>query len=161
MKTFITTSSKAHTGYELHIVDDKGKTTVKLIDTKAPGEPYTLVLPENPSNRKYFSTKKLQELPPEGLELTYKETRSLGKRLPGSGSTQKLTDFATPEELKVYENLLAKWKERREMAKKASEDPIKKAEDKIAKLQAEVERLRAEKAAKEAAEKATKEAKGE
>lgn len=141
MKTIITTSSQARTGYELHIVDDEGKVTVKLLNETYPGEPTTLVLPENPANRKYFSTKKLETIGDEGLELTYKEPRVLGKRLPGSGSTQKLTDFATEEELKVYNNLLEKWKQRREEAKKKADDPIAKLKAQIAKYEAKIKEL--------------------
>lgn len=142
MKTLITTSSKAKTGYELRITDDQGKTIVKLIDSTYPGEPTTLVLPENPANRKYFSTKKLETIGEEGLELTYKEPRVLGPRLPGSGSTQKLTDFATEEELKVYNNLLTKWKERREEAKKMANDPMAKALRELERAKAKVEALK-------------------
>lgn len=119
----ITTSEKSRTGYELHITDEQGKTRVELINSYDPNRPTSLQLPENPANWKYYSTKKLETIPEGGIELTYKAPRTLGPRLPGSGMTQKITDFATDEELKVYNNLLEKWKQRREEAKVKTNDP--------------------------------------
>lgn len=144
MATFIKTSSKSRTGYELHITDENGHTRVELINSYDPNRPTSLQLPENPANWKYFSTKKLEAIPEEGLELTYKAPRVLGPRLPGSGMTQKITDFATPEELEVYNNLLEKWKARREEAKTKANDPLEKAKRQYERAQAKYEALMAE-----------------
>lgn len=141
---FIKTSQKSRTGYELHITDEQGQTRVELINSYDPNRPTSLQLPENPANWKYFSTKKLETIPEEGIELTYKAPRTLGPRLPGSGMTQKITDFATEEELKVYNNLLEKWKARREEAKTKANDPIEKAKRQFERAQAKYKALMAE-----------------
>lgn len=149
MKTIITTSSTAKTGYELRITDEQGKVTVKAIDKFYPGEPTTLVLPENPTHRQYFSTKKLEEV--DELELTVKEPRKLGPRLPGNGSTKKLLDYLTDEERKVYDNLV-------EVAKKRRDEDKKKPMSEVDKAKAAYERAKAK---YEAMAKAAEEAKGE
>ena len=149
MKTFIIYDEKSRTKYSLRIVADDGKVQVTPIDRTYPGEPTTLVLPDNPSNRKYFSTKKLEEIGEDGLELTYKESKTFGPRLPGSTSPRKpLEDYLEPDERKLYDELMAKARARREEANKpkpltelekaqrAYERELKKLEEAKAKFQA-------------------------
>lgn len=143
MATYIRRSTQSKTGYELVITDEQGQTRVELINKFDACRPTSLELPENPSNRKYYSTLRLQDMPEEGIELTYKATRVLGPRLPGSQVTQKITDFATDEELKVYNNLLEKWKQRREEAKKKANDPLEKARRQYENAQKKYEALMA------------------
>lgn len=129
MRTFIIYDEQSKTKYSLKFVDDQGNETVKTIDRFYPGEPTTLVLPENPANRKYFSTKKLEEIGDDGLELTYKESKTYGPRLPGESSPRKpLEDWLTEDERKVYDELMAKARERRaEAQKKPTLTPVEKA----------------------------------
>ena len=129
MRTFIVYDEQSNTNYSLKFVDDNGNETVKTIDRFYPGEPTTLVLPENPANRKYFSTKKLEEIGENGLELTYKESKTYGPRLPGESSPRKpLEDWLTPDERKQYDELMTIARERRaEAQKKPTLTPVEKA----------------------------------
>lgn len=149
MQTFIIYDEKSRTQYSLKLVADDGKVQVVPIDRTYPGEPTTLVLPDNPSNRKYFSTKKLETIGEDGLELTYKESKTFGPRLPGSTSPRKpLEDYLEPDERKLYDELMAKARARREEANKpkpltelekaqrAYERELKKYEEAKAKFQA-------------------------
>ena len=129
MRTFIIYDEQSKTKYSLKFVDDSGKESFKTIDRFYPGEPTTLVLPENPANRKYFSTKKLEEIDEGGLELTYKESKTYGPRLAGESAPRKpLEDWLTPDERKQYDELMAIARERRaEAQKKPTLTPVEKA----------------------------------
>ena len=115
MKVYIC-KGESLTGYVLK-VDDEGFVNELKIDRTYPGEPTTLVLPENPSNRKYFSSKKVDNSEEERVELTFKESRSLGPR-EGNSPRKSLVDYLTDEERAICKDLMEKAKARREEANK-------------------------------------------
>ena len=137
--TIIRKSTLSATGYEL-VVDGN----VVLIDKTYPGEATTLVLPENPSNRKYFSSKKVDAAGGE-VELEYKESRTLGPR---SESTPRkgLEDYLEGEDKELYLALVEKAKKAREEAhKKVPLTEEEKLLRIIARETAKLEALRAKK----------------
>ena len=117
MKTYITTNPSTPTGYEVQVVHEDGHIDatpiVELVD-----DGRTLKLPANPSNRKYYNLKKVMSS--EGpVELTYKETRTLGNtstptttKAPTKGWVEYLTD----EEKVIYDELKAKAEYRAQVA---------------------------------------------
>ena len=139
MKVYIC-KGESLTGYVLK-VDDEGFVSELKIDRTYPGEPTTLVLPENPSNRKYFSSKKVDNSEEECVELTYKESRSLGPR-EGNSPRKSLVDYLTDEEKIIYEDLMEKAKARREEANKkpklTEKEKIERAIEKYKKRLAEL-----------------------
>lgn len=89
-KIIITNESK--TGYAL---DDNG--TILNID-EIVDDGKTLKLPENSSNRRYYSVKKVQE---GKTELTYKASMTYGPREP----KKKWEDYLSDEERQVIEDI--------------------------------------------------------
>lgn len=127
MKTFITTSSKAATGYELRVQNDDNSVDVMYIEKTYPNEPYTLVLPQNPSNRKYFNSKKV-DAAGGSIELTYKESKVLGPRAEGGEPRKKLEDYMSDEEKATIQAIMEAARKRREEAtKKVPMSPVEKA----------------------------------
>lgn len=134
MSTFITKSTNSTTGYEIVIKDEKGA----IVETKAiesiVDEGKTLKLPENPSNRKFYSLKKVEEANGT-VELTYKDSIKLGERSSTSTSS-KLDDYMTEEEKQIIADIKAKAEARREQAKKDAadkkNDPVEKARKRVA-----------------------------
>lgn len=112
MKTIITTNPAAKTGYEIRF-DGQTHEIVEIVDNGK-----TLKLPENPSNRKYFSIEKVQKAGGE-IELTYKETKTLGPKT-NDGTTRTVkndwTKYLTEEEKVAYEELKAKAERRAQIA---------------------------------------------
>ena len=131
MKTYITKSENAATGYELRIVHDNGEVEVKYIETTYKGEPKTLVLPENPSNRKYFNSDKVDKAGGT-IELTYKESKTLGQKVSeGKPATKKIDaieQYLTEDELKVWNELKEKAQLRATLAKAKAEAEAAQAE---------------------------------
>ena len=141
MKVQITKNAKAATGYAIVTIDDNGVETVQLIDKTYPNEPYTLVLPANESNRKYFNSKKV-EAAGGTIELTYKESKTIGPRTE-SAPRKGLEEYLDENDKKLYLALVEKAKKAREEAnKKTPKTEVEKAMDKIAKLQALVAELK-------------------
>ena len=137
-KTIITRNTNSTTGYAISIYEDDALTQSILIE-EIVDEGKTLKLPENPSNRKYFSIKKVEEAGGE-IELTYKETVKLG----ANTNRKALKDYLTAEEQAAIDALLNKARERQEAAREAAKKPVSKEEKlkaKIAKLQAELAAL--------------------
>lgn len=140
MKVQITKNANAATGYAIVTTDDNGVETVQLIDKTYPNEPYTLVLPANESNRKYFNSKKV-EAAGGTIELTYKESKTFGPRTE-STPRKGLEEYLNEEDKKLYLALIEKAKKAREEAnKKSPKTELEKAIEKIAKLQALVVEL--------------------
>lgn len=135
MKTIIRTSTISTTGYELVIIDEQGNETVHVLNDKPKNEPYTLILPTNPSNRKYFSSKKVDEAGGE-IELAYKESRTLGSRAETSPRKQ-LHEYLSDDEQALFLSLLEKAKMNREQEQKKVMTPEEKLKARIARLQAE------------------------
>lgn len=130
MKVYITYNDEAKTGYGLEFVEDNGKIVYSPIDKTYPGEKTTLVLPENPVNRKYFSANKVDNAKDNRIELTYKETRTLGPRPEGKTINRKsIEEYMTDEERATYLEILEKARQRREEAnKKPKMTELEKAE---------------------------------
>lgn len=116
MKTVIRKSQESKTGYEMVIIDDENNESIYLLNDKPKNEPFTLILPENPSNRKYFNTKKVDNSGGE-IELTYKETMTFGPRSE-TNNRKPLEDYLNDEDKKLYLSLIEKAKKNREEATK-------------------------------------------
>ena len=139
MKTFITRNAEAKTGYAIVTKEDDGNIVdIMLINEYDPSNPKSLKLPENPSNRKYFSIEKIGD----EVELTYKETKVLGPR----GNSKKIEDYITDEEKAIITDIMAKAKARKEADKPRELTPVEKAQLKIEKAKKELEKLLAEEA---------------
>lgn len=136
MKTIIR-KGNSNTGYELVTIDDQNNEVVKPIEKTYPNEPYTLILPANEVNRKYFNSKKVDNAGGE-IELTYKETRLLGPRTE-STPRKGLEEYLEGEEKELYLKLVEKAKKNRdsinkpltelEKAKRAYERALKKVQE--------------------------------
>ena len=141
MKTTIRKSTTSTTGYEIVFGD-----TVLPIDKTYPNEPFTLVLPENPSNRKYFNSKKVDNAGGE-IELDYKESKKFGPR----AAQKPLEEYMTEDELELkakYEAMMkdvearrqadleAKKEEKTRSKEERLREQLKKLEDKLAALRA-------------------------
>lgn len=111
MKTYIRKDASTPTGYALRTVDDNNNESILPIVQTYKNEPTTLILPENPSNRKYFSSKKVGE---GDLELTYKATITLGPRTGEPSQRKSLVEYLTEEEKAIYDDLMAKARARRD-----------------------------------------------
>ena len=104
-KTFIRENKDATLGYELVIRNDDGIETTIEITEKDPNNDGSLKLPENPSNRKYFSISRIKG----ETELTYKEKRTIEKSTEGKPRTsKKWADFMTDDEKLIVEEIMAK-----------------------------------------------------
>lgn len=150
MKTYIVQTDSSKTGYALVVIDDNGNETVKPINSHYPGEK-TLILPENPSNRKYFSPDKVDKAGGK-IELTYKESKTFGPRTGEAAPRQSIEDFMTDDEKAVYNEILEKARQRREEARKPKKlTDVEKAQRALEKAKAAYEAiLKAQAAADEA-----------
>ena len=106
---------KINQSYYLIIKDENGviENQIELVD-KDPNNENSLSLPENPSNRKYVSMKKVDKSPNQELELGYKESVHIERK-----STERKSDieYLTDEEKSIYKDLMDKIKERKQMEK--------------------------------------------
>jgi hypothetical protein len=142
MRVQITRNNNAATGYAIVTTHEDGSESIQLIDKTYPGEPFTLVLPANASNRKYFNSKKVEAAGGE-IELTYKESKTFGPR---SESTPRkpLEDYLSPEDKELYLSLVEKAKKARDEAtRRAPMTELEKAERRFELAKARVEALRA------------------
>lgn len=138
-KTIIRKSAHSVTGYELVIIDN-GVETVHLLNDRPKNEPHTLILPENPSNRKYFNDTKVEKADGE-VELTRKESKTYGPR-----HKKSLEEYMTEAELELkaqYERMLEEVAQRRQADEESQKTEKPKAKTK-AQLQAEVDALMAQ-----------------
>ena len=102
MKTIITKSETSKTGYAINF---DGK-TIDINETD-PNNPGSLKLPENPSNRKWYSIAKIEK----GLtELTYKETRTIDRTTTSEKptATKNWTEYLTDEERTIIDEIKQK-----------------------------------------------------
>ena len=142
MKVFVRKNNSTPTGYMLVTIGDDGREMYTSIDRTYPGEPFTLVLPANDSNRKYFNSKKVEAAGGE-IELTFKESKTLGPRTE-SAPRKGLEEYLEGEDKATYLALVEKAKKAREEAnKKAPMTDLEKAQRRAERAQAEVERLTA------------------
>lgn len=142
MKVQITKNREAATGYAIVTTHDDGSQSVQMIDKTYPNEPFTLVLPSNEANRKYFNSKKVEAAGGE-IELAYKESKTIGHR---SESTPRkgLEEYLEGEDKEMYLALVEKAKKAREEAnKKAPMSDLEKAMRAVERAQAKLAELQA------------------
>lgn len=111
MKTYIRKDASTPTGYALKVVDDNDNESILPITDVVKNDPKVLVLPTNPSNRKYFTKTKVGD---GDLELSYKASITLGPRIGEPSQRKSLVEYLTEEEKAIYDDLMAKAKARRD-----------------------------------------------
>lgn len=142
MSTIITTSTTSTTGYKMLVTNEDGIVHEYDINATDPKNEAILKLPENPSNRKWLSSKKVIDAGGT-LELTYKESVKIGERSP----KKQLLDFLTEEELNAMkqaeayiEKMMSIARERKEEAR---QKPLTEKEKAQKKLDKAIEGLKA------------------
>lgn len=142
MKVLVRKNSNTNTGYELVTINDAGKEVAISIDKTYPNEPFTLVLPANEANRKYFNSKKVEAAGGE-IELTYKESKTIGPRTE-STPRKGLEEYLEGKDKEMYLALVEKAKKAREEAnKKAPMSDLEKAMRAVERAQAKLAELQA------------------
>ena len=142
MKVLVRRNSNTNTGYELVTINDAGKEVAVSIDKTYPNEPFTLVLPANEANRKYFNSKKVDAAGGE-IELTYKESKTIGPRTE-STPRKGLEEYLEGKDKEMYLVLVEKAKKAREEAnKKAPMSDLEKAMRAVERAQAKLNELQA------------------
>ena len=142
MKVLVRKNSNTNTGYELVTINDAGKEVAISIDKTYPNEPFTLVLPANEANRKYFNSKKVDAAGGE-IELTYKESKPIGPRTE-SAPRKGLEEYLEGKDKEMYLALVEKAKKAREEAnKKAPMSDLEKAMRAVERAQAKLAELQA------------------
>ena len=140
MKVLVRRNSNTNTGYELVTINDAGKEVSVAIDKTYPNEPFTLVLPANEANRKYFNSKKVDAAGGE-IELTYKESKTIGPRTE-STPRKGLEEYLEGKDKEMYLALVEKAKKAREEAnKKAPMSDLEKAMRAVERAQAKLAEL--------------------
>ena len=140
MKVLVRRNSNTNTGYELVTINDAGKEVAVSIDKTYPNEPFTLVLPANEANRKYFNSKKVDAAGGE-IELTYKESKTIGPRTE-STPRKGLEEYLEGKDKEMYLALVEKAKKAREEAnKKAPMSDLEKAMRAVERAQAKLAEL--------------------
>lgn len=115
-KVIIRKSEVSMSGYELVVIDE-GVEEVLLINERVKKDPKVLILPDNPSNRKYFTDNKVDKNGGE-IELSYKESRSLDKSDKSDKSDNikvsksKILEYMTEDERKIYDEIIEKCEKR-------------------------------------------------
>lgn len=114
-KVIIRKSEVSMSGYELVVIDE-GVEEVLLINERVKKDPKVLILPDNPSNRKYFTDNKVDKNGGE-IELSYKESRSLDKSDKSDKSDikvskSKILEYMTEDERKIYDEIIEKCEKR-------------------------------------------------
>lgn len=139
----MTTVSKINDKFYINFTDPStGDTHTIEVTELDPNNPKSLKLPENPSNRKYLSIERIEKSPNQTYELTTKEPRKNGpiERTPKKPDRDYLSD----EDKLIYDNLMTKIREAKELEKAQKNRPLTEAEKlmrKIEKLQQELNRL--------------------
>ena len=140
MKVQITRNSESATGYAIVTTHDDGSQSVQMINKTYPNEPFTLVLPANEANRKYFNSKKVDAAGGE-IELTYKESKTIGPRTE-STPRKGLEEYLEGKDKEMYLALVEKAKKAREEAnKKAPMSNLEKAMRAVERAQAKLAEL--------------------
>lgn len=113
MKTYISINPNTPTGYEVTVAHDDGRIEHLPIVKKEPdretkGAFDWYILPENPANRKMVNGRKIKD----GMELTYRETRTQAPRTNTSTtpkvSTKGWMEYLTDEEKTILDEIKAK-----------------------------------------------------
>lgn len=132
MKTSI---KKVDNQYRLVIIDDNNQVVNdSVIEGRDPKDPSILKLPENPSNRKWLSMKKVDTSLNQELVLDYKESCTLNTHHTSGvvKSSKSDIEYLTDEEKSIYLDLMKKIQARKERSK---------IEAQIAQLKAQLESL--------------------
>ena len=118
MKVFVRKNNTTPTGYEIVTINDDGQEMVQPInDVTKDG--ISVILPDNPSNRKFYSIKRLQD----GLELTYKASKPLGPRTNSESKSPKASisksdrEYLNDDDKVLYDQLMAKIEKAKAIAK--------------------------------------------
>ena len=133
----MTTVSKINDKFYINFTDPStGDTHTIEVTELDPNNPKSLKLPENPSNRKYLSIERIEKAPNQTYELTPKEARKNGpiERAPKKPDRDYLSD----EDKLIYDNLMTKIREAKELEKAQKNRPLTEAE----KLIRTIERLK-------------------
>ena len=139
----MTTVSKINDKFYINFTDPStGDTHTIEVTELDPNNPKSLKLPKNPSNRQYLSIERIEKSPNQTYELTTKEPRKNGpiERAPKKPDRDYLSD----EDKLIYDNLMNKIKEAKELEKAQKNRPLTETEKlmrKIEKLQQELSRL--------------------
>ena len=139
----MTTVSKINDKFYINFTDPStGDTHTIEVTELDPNNPKSLKLPENPSNRKYLSIERIEKSPNQTYELTTKEPRKNGpiERAPKKPDRDYLSD----EDKLIYDNLMNKIKEAKELEKAQKNRPLTEAEKlmrTIERLQSKLEKL--------------------
>lgn len=138
---FARVSTTSTTGYELLVRDKDGKESILPIESTYKNEPFTLVLPENPTGRKYLNSKKVDAANGE-LELKAVERNTSGEH---TVSRKSLLEYMSAEDKILYDQIMERAKKAREEAnKKVPLTEEEKLRRKIAKYKADLEKLTGE-----------------
>lgn len=143
MKVLVRKNNESATGYAIVTTHDDGTESVQPINHTDPANAMILKLPENPSNRKWFSIKKVEAAGGE-IELTYKESKTLGPRTE-SAPRKGLEEYLEGEDREMYLALVEKAKKAREEANKKAPmteyekrvRAVERAQAKLAELEAQ------------------------
>lgn len=108
-----------------------------------PNQDYYVKLPANSCNRVWVSCAKVDKAPNQCLDYgdEVKVARTLGPR---TEQAKKLMDYATDEEKKIIEEILAKCKERKAADKPAPMSELEKAKRRADRAIARVNELKAQ-----------------
>ena len=139
----MTTVSKINDKFYINFTDPStGDTHTIEVTELDPNNPKSLKLPENPSNRKYLSIERIEKSPNQTYELTTKDPRKNGpiERTPKKPDRDYLSD----EDKLIYDNLMNKIREAKELEKAQKNRPLTEAEKlmrTIERLQSKLEKL--------------------
>ena len=139
----MTTVSKINDKFYINFTDPStGDTHTIEVTELDPNNPKSLKLPKNPSNRQYLSIERIEKSPNQTYELTPKEPRKNGpiERTPKKPDRDYLSD----EDKLIYDNLMTKIREAKELEKAQKNRPLTEAEKlmrTIERLQSKLEKL--------------------
>ena len=139
----MTTVSKINDKFYINFTDPStGDTHTIEVTELDPNNPKSLKLPKNPSNRQYLSIERIEKSPNQTYELTTKEARKNGpiERTPKKPDRDYLSD----EDKLIYDNLMTKIREAKELEKAQKNRPLTEAEKlmrTIERLQSKLEKL--------------------
>ena len=139
----MTTVSKINDKFYINFTDPStGDTHTIEVTELDPNNPKSLKLPEKPSNRKYLSIERIEKSPNQTYELTPKDPRKNGpiERTPKKPDRDYLSD----EDKLIYDNLMNKIREAKELEKAQKNRPLTEAEKlmrTIERLQSKLEKL--------------------
>lgn len=120
MKTLVRKNTNTKLGYELVVINENGEEKILEITELDPMNENSLKLPENPSNRKYISIKKIGN----ELELSHKESKTLGPRN-NKTPRKSLVDYLEGDRKQLFLELIEEAKQNRENERNNSKTPTK------------------------------------